>query len=263
MRRAAAALLACALAWPAAAHDSWLAPAAGRAGLLAFSTGNRYPAAESAPAATSIAEAACVDAAGRKRALRPAGATAQALHLRVRASGPLACWATLASHEVTLTPELVEVYLREIRPPETVRAAWADLRERGLPWIEGYRKFARVEWGAAKASPAALRALRQPAGLPLEIVVLGDAPLRAGEAAQFQVLAHGKPVTGLAVELVSERSPLGVWARSDDEGGLQHRLPFGGAWLLRATWLEADGERWRSRFATLAFEAHQALSSRP
>jgi hypothetical protein len=30
--------------------------------------------------------------------------------------------------------------------------------------------------------------------------------------------------------------------------------PFGGRWLLRATLLEPDGEGWRSRFVTLAFE---------
>lgn len=253
--RGAGLLVACALAGPAGAHDSWLAPAPGQAGTLAFSTGDRYPAAESAPSAESLAGAACVDGAGREHPLRAADATDEALHLRVRSPAPLACWAALRSREATLTAKLVKIYLNDIQSPETVRAAWAEQRARGVPWVESYRKFARIEWGTAKASPQALRALRQPAGLPLEIVVQGDAPLRAGELAQFQVLSDGEPVAGLAVELVSERNKLGVWSRSDSEGRVQHRLPFAGAWLLRGVWLEPEGDRWRSRFVTLSFQA--------
>jgi len=98
--------------------------------------------------------------------------------------------------------------------------------------------------------------LRAPVGLPLELVIEGEEPLRAGAVARFRVLSAGEPVPRLAVELVSERSALGVWGRSDQDGRVQWRLPFGGAWLLRATLLESDGgDRWRSRFSTLAFEA--------
>ena len=246
-----AALLLAALACSVHAHDSWLV-AAGGDGAFAFSTGMRYPVAESAPAA--VQDAGCVDGSGRRRPLRPAGGTATASQLQAAASGPLACWATLGTHEITLAPALVEVYLHEIRPPAEVRSAWAGLQERGLPWVESYRKFARIERDTGAAPAEELRRLRAPLGMPLEIVVLGDAPLRVGELADFQVLSQGEPVAGLAVELVSERSKLGVWARSDVQGRWQHRLPFGGAWLLRATLLEPDGERWRSRFVTLTFD---------
>jgi hypothetical protein len=263
MRRAtawqAALVLACGLAVgrPAAAHDSWLAPLpAARGTAFGLSTGNRYPVAEVAPPVESVAEAGCIDAQGQRQPLRPLEVRGAALRLQTESSGPLACWIALHTIEVTLTPRLVKVYLRDIQPPAGVAEAWAAQQADGLPWVERYRKFARVEHGLAQAAPGVLRQMRAPLGLPLEIVVDGDAPLRAGEAARFRVLSQGQPVAGLSVELVSERSRYGVWARSDADGVLQHRVPFDGAWLLRATLLEggeAPGQ-WRSRFATLAFE---------
>lgn len=255
MKRGLAALLWLA-ALPALAHDSWLAlrPAASGGTVLALGTGNRFPLAESGSAAASLGAAGCVDGRGRRLALRGARETPKALELRAPARGALACWAELKAHEVTLEAKLVEVYFREIRPADEVRAAWAQQLERGEAWRESYRKFARIELNAQAASAAELRKLRAPAGLPLEIVVEGDAPLRVGQAAAFRVLASGQPVAGLAVELVSERSAIGIWGKSDAEGRVQYTPPFGGNWLLRATWVEPDGAQWRSRFVTLAFE---------
>ena len=213
MTRLAAWLLAAVLL-PAAAHDSWLAPGPG--GDLAFTTGNRYPRGES-----SVPVAArCIGGS---------------------------CWMETPTFEVALTPALVAVYFKDIRPDDAVRAAWAAQLERGGAWQERYAKFARIERGDAASS--------RPVGAELEIVAEGDGPLRAGQDARFRVLSKGQPVAGLSVELVSERSALGVWSRSDAEGRVQWRLPFGGAWLVRAVRLQPEGERWRSRFATLAFEA--------
>jgi hypothetical protein len=231
--KAAALLLAALLAAPLAqAHDSWLAPAAGG---LAFTTGNRYPIGESAPAATSVGEAGCADARGRVRRLKPRALDERSLGLRGRLAGAVVCWATLRPHEITLDDDKVATYLREIRPPEALQARWAQLREAGQPWRERYSKYARIELGSGPGRPL---------GLPLEIVPEGSGT--------FRVLAHGKPVAGLSVELVSERSRYGVWQVSDAEGRLRHTLPFAGAWLLRATLLEPDGDGWVSRFVTLA-----------
>jgi hypothetical protein len=206
----------CALALPALAHDSWLVPAAGGLQLV---TGDRYPVSETA---STPAASGCMDAHGRKRALR----------LR----GSVSCWATLAEHDIVLEDDKVAVYLREIRPPAALQERWAQQREAGLPWRERYSKYARIELAGVPAGPL---------GLPLEIVTSGGA---------FAVLAHGQPVAGLAVELVSERSRFGVWTVSDAQGRVNITPPFGGRWLLRATLLEPDGEGWRSRFVTLAFE---------
>lgn len=207
------------------AHDSWLARDA--RGAWVFVTGSRYPLAD---AGTVPARPMC-----RSR------------------GGASACWAELPEHTIELDAALVDVYLKEIRPPQDVLDAWSSMKEAGLPWRESYRKFARIESGSAQAS--ALAEIRRPAGQPLEIVIEGDAPLAPGRAVSFRVLSDGQPVKGFAVELVSAKSPLGVWQRTDGEGRIRHVLPFGGEWVLRGTWLDRDGDRWRSRFVTLAFTA--------
>ena len=88
--------------------------------------------------------------------------------------------------------------------------------------------------------------------------MLGNKPIAVGEPLEFQVLRDGRPFAGFPVELVSERSALGIWRESDADGKLRHSLPFAGRWLLRGTDLRPSGERpdtWESRFVTLAIEA--------
>ncbi|MES2937178.1 MAG: DUF4198 domain-containing protein [Pseudomonadota bacterium] len=257
------AALACAFAASAAgAHDSWLfrpdAPPPKGAAQFVFGTGTQYPIADSFSPPSSVSASGCVDAAGRMLPLRPFAQAGKLLLQTTRVDpNALGCWAELGEQAITLKPELVNVYLREIRPSAPLLARWAALREQGLPWQERYRKFARIETSGRDTPAAALRAIRQPVNQPLEIVVSGEEPLLAGRAAAFQVLANGAPVPLLAVELRSERSPIGIWSQSDAEGRLRFTLPFSGAWLLRATLLEADGASgWQSRFVTLAFDAH-------
>ena len=257
LRRPALAAVFAALACAgAAAHDSWLEPGP-RPGELRFVTGSHYPVAESSPAASSLAASACVDGSGARLPLRPDSASgAQTLALRTRAAPALACWAELTAHDIELPPALVETYFREIQPPQPVRAAWAAQREGGLPWQERYRKSARIELTSGGETAAQLRALRQPQGLALEAVIVGDQPVRAGQPVNFQLLADGRPVPQLALQLVSARSPLGLWRRTDEQGRVQHTVPFAGTWALRGTLLERDGpDRWQSRFVTLVFEA--------
>jgi hypothetical protein len=225
----------------AQAHDSWIV-----AGASAFTlaTGDRYPRAEIVVPRDSIVQSACRDAAGRSAPFEPA-------------TGALGCWAELREFDIELDAALVPVYLREARPPDAVSRRWQALQAEGVGWRERYRKFARIELAAPAVPPAVLRKLRQPAGLDLEIVPAGDAPLRAGQPGRFTVFANGQPVRGQSVELVSERSPLGVWSTTDEQGIVQWTLPFGGRWLVRAIAIDPDGASdWRSRFATLSFEAH-------
>ena len=240
-------------------HDSWLSPARGAAPpgqvALELATGNRFPVQEFGQAARGVAQAGCVTAAGARLALRPLREQARWLDLSAaRPKGsdqPLSCWLELAAVEIEIEPRLVAVYFAEIRASAANRQAWAALQARGLPWRESYRKFARIELGPGAAA-------RRPAGLDLEIVVLGDKPISVGEPLEFQVLRDGRPLAGFPVELVSERSALGIWRESDSDGKLRHRLPFAGRWLLRGTDLRTSGERpdtWESRFVTLAIEA--------
>jgi hypothetical protein len=68
-------------------------------------------------------------------------------------------------------------------------------------------------------------------------------------------------LAGLALELRSETSPLGIWRRTDAQGRIDVSLPLPGRWLLRGVDLRVsalDPDRWDSRFVTLAFDVTAA-----
>jgi uncharacterized GH25 family protein len=254
----------CLAATQGRSHDSWLSPARGAAPpgqlVLELATGNRYPVQEFSQAPSSVAAARCSDGAGTMP-LRPLAAMPQWLELGAAIEGAQAvsCWIELAAVDTEIEPRRVEVYFNEIRTPAANREKWAAMRASGLPWRESYRKFARIELASAgNASTADLAAVRRPAGLDLEIVVLGQQAIAVNQPLEFQVLRDGRPLAGFPVELVSERSALGIWRETDADGKLRHSLPFAGRWLLRGTDLRPSALRagsWESRFATLAIEA--------
>jgi hypothetical protein len=261
---AGAALCVCVIAH---AHDSWLSPASGEGApgelALELATGSRYPLREFGSQAASVVRSRCVDADGAQRALAPVREQPKWLEMAVNVPrtgpAPLACWLELHESAIELEPRLVQVYLSEILASSDTREAWRALQARQIPWRERYRKYARIELvPAAPLTPGQWAALRQPVGLALEIVVLGDGPVAVGRTVSFQVLRDGQPLAGLPVELVSERSPLGVWRQTDAQGKLSHALPFGGRWLLRGTDLRLSTTQpgsWESRFVTLAIDA--------
>lgn len=258
---AAALLAAGCLGAPAWAHDSWLRPAgpgeeAGPA--LRLGTGNRYPRQEFGSLPEHLVQANCTDGL-QVHPMSPGVPNPHYLPLRLPASEPghppLSCWAELHPVEVELAPAVVDVYFDDIRAGPALRERWDAMRQRGLPWRETYRKFARIDLRDDGAEDARRETARHPVGLPLEAVLLGGRPVVAGEPVTFQVLRDGQPLADLPVELVSERSRIGIWRVTDAHGLVRQALPFAGRWLLRGTQLVPEGERWRSRFVTLAFEA--------
>jgi uncharacterized GH25 family protein len=153
-----------------------------------------------------------------------------------------------------LTPELVKTYLDEVRAPAAVRQAWSDQQAKGVAWQERYRKYMRVEHSGAAPDPD-LGAIRRPGGAGLELLPVGSQPVRVGQPTTFRALSDGKPLSGLSVELVNERLPVGIWRQTDADGLISASLPFAGQWLLRATDFElpaSEGGPWRSRFSTLS-----------
>lgn len=263
--RAAVFAVLCAVASAGWAHDSWLSPSRHAAApgqlLLELGTGNRFPVQEFSSSPQSVVHSGCVGRGG-KLPLRPVREQPNWLELAAASASPgrpAACWLELAEAYVELEPRLVEVYFAEIRATAAQREAWAGLQARHIPWRETYRKFARIELASVSAaSPGERETARRPAGLDLEIVVLGDQPIATGQPLAFQVLRDGQPLAGFPVELVSERSPLGIWRTTDAQGTLRHSLPFAGRWLLRGTDLRLSTKQptaWESRFVTLAIEA--------
>ncbi len=241
----------------APAHDTWfqpLAPAPGGQPVFALGTGNRFPTYEFPLGYEYLVGSGC----------RGEGATAAPLahvedrpaSLVVRGATPfkpgaaLTCWAQLAPFDVEVPPDKIELYLREIQAGPALRASWAAMKARGLPWRERYTKFARIELGGT--------GLRVP--LPLGMDVRLDSPrspIRAGDELGFQVLRDGVPLADLPVELVSNISPVGIWRKTDAEGRVRVAPPLAGRWLLRGVDLRVSrqsADQWESWFATLAFE---------
>lgn len=246
------------------AHDTWLHVADQQpgSGLLALQMGSgaRYPKSEGAVPASRVLGAGCADDTGASRPLAPRQELPVMLELRARvgAARSVACWLALPPVDLVLTPELVQVYLQDIHAPQPVRDAWAAQQKAGIAWKEVYRKYVRIEAPVPGAETVAVPAtMRQPRNYPLELLPVGDSPVRAGAEAEFQALANGKPVADLPVEFVSLRNPAGIWRQTDARGRMRLALPFGGEWLLRSTVLHVPAtpqEPWRSEFATLTVQ---------
>jgi len=259
----------------AAAHDTWLEQRPARAGRveLALTTGELFPNAQTAIAASSLVDRGCVAASGRRLPLHAGPSEPSALTLRAVA-GPgdaiTGCWVQTGPFDVEVPPHLVPVYLREIGAPEGVRQVWAAHRQQGLPWLERYTKHARI---SLAGQPMAVPPSPSPTmALDVEIVTVGR--LRAGDTLEFRVLRDGQPLAGQAVELRGDMSRLGLWRHTDGEGRASVPVPFAGRWVLRATDLRPVPDRtghWESRFVTHTFsveantgavnEAHRPLAA--
>lgn len=242
----AAAMLLCAAG--AAAHDTWFAPAADAG--LTLGTGNRFPVTELAVDDRYFVQRGCAAADGTPRTLvrQRFGDTATVLRPQ---AGAVTCFVQLEPFDVELPDDKIAVYFNEIRPSAAVLAAWAALRARGLPFRERYTKSARIDLGAGAGSTRSV-------GTVMDALRLEPAGgLAVGSEAVFQLLREGRPLADFNVELVNERSPVGLWHRTDAQGRLRARLPLPGRWLLRGTDLRlsaSDPTRWESQFITYAFE---------
>jgi hypothetical protein len=244
----------------ATAHDSWfeaLPLTAGGAPLLALGTGSQFPALETAIAEPYLTVRGCRSADSRTPGAAPL--VLKALRntptslLLQSPRGAATCWVQLAPFEVEVAPDKVPVYLKEIQATPEIRAAWAAMQARGLPWRERYTKHARIELGPPGAMPA-------PIGLDLHIEKASSS-VRVGTNISVQALRDGQALPGLALELRSESSPLGIWRRTDAQGRITVAAPLPGRWLLRGVDLRLaadDPDRWDSRFVTLAFDVAPA-----
>lgn len=233
------------LATSAQAHDTWFERLSGDR--LALGTGNQFPRQESGLDPRFIAASGC-RAARVATTLAVTRATEHTLELRA-APGASTCWLQSAPFALTLEPDKIDLYLREANPGPALRAAWAELRSRGLPWRERYVKHARVELGDAPSAT--------PAPLGLDLAIEHEGPIEPGQTFAVRVRRDGVPLAGQAVELRSEDSPLGVWRRSDEQGRLTFPALLPGRWLLRAIELRlsaTEPDTFDSRFATTAFQ---------
>jgi hypothetical protein len=236
------------------AHDTWfekLTSAGKGQTVFALGTGNRFPLAETPIDPRHFVKSGCQSADGKAGALELDSYTEHATVVRVSSTAATnSCFVQLEPFDVELAPDRISVYFKEIRPSAAALSAWADLKARGLPFRERYTKSARIDLGA--------RASQMRSGTTMD--VLRTAPIEAltvGTQATFQVLREGRPLADFPVELVNERSPIGLWYRTDSDGRIEAKLPLPGRWLLRGTDLRLssqDPTRWESQFITYAFD---------
>jgi hypothetical protein len=247
LRNAACALGMLAAATAAGAHDTWFQPLGAGTGpaLLALGTGNAFPQHEVGVGAEYLRESGCRGADQRPVAMTAVLNLPRALLLRAAANDVATCWAQLAPLEIELPSETVQIYLDEINAPQALRDAWTAMHSRGVRWKERYTKHARVELQAGSTVPT---------GMAMDVLLESD--LRAigpGDPLVFQVLRDGRPLAGFSLELRGEQAAR--WHKTDAHGRVRLDAPQPGRWLLRGTELRlADGDRWESRFVTLAFE---------
>jgi len=261
LMRACAALLA-AVAMTASAHDTWFEPLPATPGghaVFSLGTGTRFPVYEFPLGYEYLVASGCRGEGANAAPLvhvedRPATVVVRSA-APVSTAGPgLSCWAQLQPFDVEVPPEKIEVYLREIQAGPALRANWAAMKARGLPWRERYTKFARIELGGTGPRAA----------LPLAMDVVLDnprQPIRAGDELGFQVLRDGKPIADLPVELVGNLSPLGIWRKTDAEGRVRVTVPLPGRWILRGVDLRVSSQtpdEWVSWFVALGFEVAPA-----
>ncbi len=255
-----------AAAGTALAHDTWFHPekASARSGeiVMALGTGNQFPVQEFAVRATDLQRSGCSESDGEVATLSRVRDTPTALIVRAPLNGDAAtCWAQLVPYEIELTPELVQVYLKEINAPRSVHDAWAQMRARGVVWKERYTKHARIEWRDA-SQPASAAVAPKPVGMAMDVLLeSGLQVIRPGDALVFQVLRDGAPLPDFAVELRSDQHRLGIWRRTDAQGRVRIAAPMPGKWVLRGTDLRVSDSKpdtWESRFVTLAFEISPA-----
>lgn len=250
--------LCCVIGSATSAHDTWFEslPAATAAGGVAFAlgTGNRYPVQEFPLYREHLASMGCRSAAGEVAPLRPLQDRPNAIWLRagVKPEAQPSCWVQVQPAEITLEAEIVDLYLKEVQAPASVREAWAEQRARGVRWTERYAKHARIE----VLRPGATVATR-PVPMAMDVLLTSDGPVAVDRTLTFQVLRDGQPLAGLAVELQNHTTPIGFWRLTDAEGRVRFAPPLPGRWLLRGTELRlatAPRDAWESRFVTLAFD---------
>jgi hypothetical protein len=266
MRRLIAGAVGLLAATAAYAHDTWfeVLPHGQAAGgvALALGTGNRFPVQETPIYAEHLSTAGCRGRGGEVLPLRPARARVNAIWLRspMLLEAHPSCWAQVATVDITLSPAIVALYLKEVNAPAAVLEAWAAQQARGVAWQERYTKHARIELLHPGAAVVA-----QPVPMGMDVLLRSDGPVAVGTPLTLQLLRNGQPVPDLAVELRSAQASLGIWRRTDAQGRVSFAPPLAGRWLLRGTELRAATDRpdvWDSGFVTLAFDVADAPSAR-
>jgi uncharacterized GH25 family protein len=144
---------------------------------------------------------------------------------------------------------------------EDIAAQRAKLGVTASPGRESYARYAKALVTVGDGNTGWDRRV----GLPAELVALTDP--RAGGSAQFQLFYEDKPRANARVDIlrIEEKKLISVGhARTDAEGKVTLAIPGEGAWLAGTTLMRAttpemglEGD-WESYWVSLAFETRAA-----
>jgi uncharacterized GH25 family protein len=245
------------IAWPAAAHDTWILASRPRVSpgsgvTFDLTSGMAFPANEAGVKPDRLARASArLGEAVADLVREAAGKKALRLKARFSKAGIAAVWIESKPRSLELKPAEVREYLEEIGAWHSIGRKWES--EGSGNWRESYTKHAKTYVRVGR--PDGDDSWARPVGMELELVPESDpTQLAAGGELPLRLLKNGEPVPDVAVGLVAGNAKPGSLAKTDSEGRVRLRLERGGWWLIRATVLEPSSKPdldWESRFSTL------------
>ena len=241
-----------------AAHDTWLLPASmrvpvGRAVVLDLTSGVLFPNDDFAIAANRVTRTAV--RLGSTQIPLPSP-IAGPMSLRYRwtpaTQGVATIGVELAPKTLTLAPNKIEEYFREINAGPELRKSWSSLGGKKA-WVELYAKhattFVRV------GTPVGDTSWSIPLGHGLEIIPLRDpTALRVGDTLRVRVLSKGQPLPAFDVGAIRAGTDNAAFARTDAGGIASIVLGAPGKLLINGTNLRPSTNPafvWESDFVTL------------
>ncbi len=256
--------LALVVAAGAAAHDTWLVPAAfrvtaGQPVKVALNTSEDFPTSDGAPTPDRVERFEAVTAGGRAEVTGYRVEEKSLVADITPGPGLTLVAAVTKPRLIVLEEKDFNTYISE-EGLETIVAARAARAESFTTGRERYSKVTKLAL-CAEGEPAGERRFRQALGLRLEIVPLTNpCGLRAGDTLVVQVLFEGRPLADVWVGAGTTGTHghhFPYRQRTDADGRAVVRLDRAGPWFVRALHMvpstEFEDANWQSWFSTLTF----------
>jgi uncharacterized GH25 family protein len=240
------------------AHDTWIVcdPAvvpSGRTLSVRMTSGEKFPAFESAPEAERVAQAewrmgdkrgAITDFKKEGKSLLASG--------RVTTDGIAVVAVEFAPKQIELTPEKVSEYLEEIAAPTSVRRAY-EQDGASAGWHETFTKHTKtyVRIGSGGDASGALG----PVGFAIDFLPDSDpTALKVGDSLAMKVIRGGNELESSPIFVVCGATGEAVMPRTNKAGMVLVKITSPGWWLVRATELRRKSAGvWESDFTTMTF----------